>query len=68
MKKTYITPTLELFEYLPEEGYSASQPVALHTDYVLIEGDDRESLMVSDEVTEYTEDGEYTTGEWGMWE
>lgn len=68
MKKAYITPTVEVFNYMPEEGYSNSQPVALHTDYVLIEGDSREDLMVSDEVTEYTENNEYTTGEWGLWE
>lgn len=68
MKKQYIKPTVELFKYLPEEGYAWSQPVGLHTDYVLIEGDNRENLMVSDEVTEYTENGEYTTGEWGLWE
>ena len=66
MKKRYITPDIEVFSYQPEKGYAWSQPVALHKDYVLIEGDDRESLMVSDEVTEYTEDGEYTTGEWGL--
>lgn len=67
MKKQYIKPTVEVFQYLSEEGFAASQPVALHTDYVLIEGDSREDLMVSDEVTEYTENNEYTTGEWGSW-
>lgn len=68
MKKTYIKPTVEVYRYQAEEGYANSQPVALHTDYVLIEGDDRENLMVSDEVTEYTEGNEYTTGEWGSWD
>lgn len=68
MKKRYIKPIVEVYSYMPEEGYSNSQIVALHADYVLIEGDNRESLLVSDEVTEYTENGEYTTGEWGLWE
>ena len=66
MKKPYIKPTLETFLYLPEEGYATT--VALRdrtTDYVLIEGTDRRSLLTADEVTEYTDnDGQYTTGEW----
>ena len=65
MKKKYIKPFVELFQYMPEKGYAWSQPVALHKDYVLIEGDDRQNNMVSDEVTEYTdEQGEYSTGLW----
>ncbi|MBR6291701.1 MAG: hypothetical protein IKR33_02760 [Bacteroidales bacterium] len=65
MKKKYIKPIVEQFLYMPEKGYAWSQPVALHKDYVLIEGDDRQSNMVSDEVTEYTdEQGEYSTGLW----
>lgn len=65
MKKKYIKPTVEVFQYLPEKGYAWSQPVALHKDYVLIEGDDRQSNMVSDEITEYTDEtGEYSTGLW----
>ena len=65
MKKKYIKPTVEVFQYLPEKGYAWSQPVALHKDYVLIEGDDRQSNMVSDEITEYTDEtGEYITGLW----
>ena len=67
MKKRYIKPTIEVYRYMPEEGYANSQPVALHADYVLIEGDNREDLMVSDQVTEYTENDEYTTGAWGAW-
>ena len=64
MKKRYIAPALELFSYMPEKGFAWSQPVGLHADYVLIEGNDRESLRAADEVTEYTEEGEYATGEW----
>ncbi|MBR4229793.1 MAG: hypothetical protein IKR83_03700 [Bacteroidales bacterium] len=67
MKKRYIKPTIEVYLYQPEKGFAWSQPVALHADYVLIEGDSREDLMVSDEVTEYTEENEYTTGSWGSW-
>lgn len=67
MKRTYIKPELELFCYLPEEGYATT--VALRNvttkDYVLIEGTDRQSMQTVDEVSEYTnESGEYTTGEW----
>ena len=68
MKRKYKKPTVELFSYMPEEGFAWSQPVGHHTDYVLIEGDSREDLMVSDVVTEYTENGEYTTGEWNLWD
>lgn len=64
MKKVYVKPTIELFSYASEEGFALS--VALHKDYVLIEGDagDR-TLRASEEVTEYTDaEGEYTTGIW----
>ncbi len=66
MKKKYIPPTLELFEYMPEKGYANSQVVALHKDYVLVEGNDRETLRAVDEVTEYTdpESGQYEIGLW----
>lgn len=67
MKRRYIKPGLELYSYLPEEGYATT--VALRDvttkDYVLIEGTDRRSMRTVDEVSEYTNDqGEYTTGEW----
>lgn len=63
MKKNYIKPELELFKYMPEEGFAVS--VALTTDYVLIEGDDRTTLRSADEVTEYTDNnGEYEIGVW----
>lgn len=63
MKKLYVKPALELFEYDPEEGFAVS--VALHKDYVLIEGDDRSTLRSADEVTEYTDNqGQWTTGDW----
>ena len=63
MKKQYIKPTTEIFCYLPEEGFAIS--VALTTDYVLVEGDDRTTLRAADEVTEYTDQsGEYEVGIW----
>jgi hypothetical protein len=66
MKKRYIKPELEVFSYLPEEGYATT--VALRnrtTDYVLVEGTDRGSFLTADEVSEYTgSDGEWTTGLW----
>lgn len=65
MKKQYIKPELELFRYKPEEGFSASMQVALHKDYVLVEGDDHSILRSADEVTEYTDaSGEYQIGGW----
>lgn len=63
MKKRYITPALEAYTYSPEEGYATT--VALK-DYVLVEGTERHSLLSADEVTEYQEGGEYTTGEWEL--
>jgi hypothetical protein len=63
MKKQYIKPALEVYTYLPEEGYRVS--VALHKDYVLIEGNDNDGLRASDEITEFTDaTGEYERGEW----
>jgi hypothetical protein len=39
--------------------------VALDKDYVLIEGNDRDGLRASEEVTEYTDvSGEYERGNW----
>ena len=63
MKKTYIRPEIEIFQYAPEEGFANS--LALYKDYVLIEGDDRSTMRASEEVTEFTDaEGEYVTGEW----
>ena len=63
MKKLYVKPDLEFFSYYPEEGYNVS--VALNKDFILIEGDDRNTLRASEEVTEFTDNnGEFTTGEW----
>lgn len=63
MKKPYIKPTIEVYSYMPEEGYAST--VALYKDYILIEGDDHSSLRAAEEVSEYTdESGEWTTGEW----
>ena len=53
MKKQYIKPALEVYRYLPEEGYKVS--IALDKDYVLIEGNDNDGLRASEEVTEYTD-------------
>lgn len=62
-KKPYIPPVIEVYAYRAERGYAHS--VALHRDYVLVEGDDRETLRAADEVSEYTDDqGEWTTGLW----
>lgn len=63
MKRTYIKPALEVYRYGAERGYNVS--VGLHRDYVLIQGDDGQTLRASEEVTEYTdESGEFTTGVW----
>ena len=63
MKKQYIKPALEVYRYLPEEGYKVS--IALDKDYVLIEGNDNDGLRASEEVTEYTHvNGEYERGNW----
>jgi len=59
----YIKPEVEVCEYRAERGFAFS--VALDRDYVLIEGEDRETLRASDEVTEYTDaGGSYNSGEW----
>lgn len=63
MKRQYIKPALEVYLYSPEEGYATT--VALK-DYVLVEGTERHSLLSADEVTEYQEGGEYTTGDWEL--
>lgn len=63
MKRIYIKPAIEVYLYSPEKGYNVS--VGLHRDYVLIQGNDEQTLRASEEVTEYTdESGEYTTGIW----
>ena len=66
MKRRYIKPDLELYNYMPEEGYATTVALRDRTsDYVLVEGTDRRSLLTADEVTEITDNtGEYTTGEW----
>lgn len=63
MKKPYIKPQLETYFYNPEEGYASS--IALHKDWVLIEGQDQETRRASEEVSEYTdESGEFEIGTW----
>ncbi len=63
MKKKYIKPQIEAYRYSAEEGYSVS--IALHRDYILIEGDDHNVMRSSDEMSEYTDaSGEYSTGLW----
>jgi len=65
MKKQYIKPMIEVFRYMPEEGFAWSEAIALHKDYVLVEGDNRDILRSADEVTEYTDGGgQFTIGEW----
>ncbi len=65
MRKQYIKPMIEVFRYMPEEGFSQSQDIALHSDYVLVEGENRDILRSADEVTEYTDGGgQYTIGVW----
>jgi len=66
MKRRYIKPDLELYSYMPEEGYATTVALRDRTsDYVLVEGTDRRSLLTADEVTEITDNtGEYTTGQW----
>lgn len=64
MKRPYIKPTLEVYHYRAEQGYTDS--VALHKDYVLIEGNDGYSRRAAEEVTEYTDqNGEFEIGVWG---
>ena len=63
MKKTYRKPMLETYAYRAEAGYAVS--VALAKDYVLVEGDDRSTLRVTEKVTEITDDGGgYLEGTW----
>lgn len=63
MKRIYVKPALEVYDYLAEEGYANT--VALHRDYVLIEGNDHSITRTSEEITDITdESGEYTTAEW----
>lgn len=63
MKRIYVKPALEVYDYLAEEGYAST--VALHRDYVLIEGNDNSTTRASEEITDITdESGEYTAAEW----
>lgn len=63
MKRKYVSPALEVYSYLAEEGYAAT--VALHKDYVLIEGNNTDVLRASEEYAEVTDSyGEYETGTW----
>lgn len=63
MKRKYVSPALEVYSYLAEEGYAAT--VALHKDYVLIEGNNTDVLRASEEFANVSDDdGEYTSGEW----
>lgn len=63
MKKVYIKPQLEVFDYTTEEGFA--QTIALEKDYLLIEGNDGSTMRTSEEVTEWTDNsGEFETGLW----
>ena len=68
MKKRYLKPTVEVYLYSLEKGFATSVALENNTrdrDYVLIEGNDRNSTRASEEVTEYTDRyGQYETGEW----
>jgi hypothetical protein len=68
MKKPYTPPTVELFSYLAEKGFATTVALdnAMSTrDYIIVEGNERNSLRTAEEVTEYTDNsGEYETGEW----
>ena len=68
MKKRYLKPTVEVYLYSPEKGFATSVALENNTrdrDYVLIEGNDRNSTRASEEVTEYIDRyGQYETGEW----
>ena len=68
MKRVYIKPMLEVYLYQPEKGYATSVALDRNTrdrDYVLIEGNDRNSMRATEEVTEFTDNyGQYETGEW----
>ena len=65
MKKSYIKPQLEIFQYQPEKGYAYSTAIGVTKDYVLVEGNDGSTLRTSEEVTEFTDDhGEFTIGTW----
>ena len=63
MKRPYIKPCLEVYTYMPDKGFANS--VALHKDYVLIEGNDRNTRRASEEINEFTDgEGEDTIGLW----
>ncbi len=63
MKRHYVSPALEVYSYLAEEGYAVT--VALHKDYVLIEGNNNDALRASEEFAEVSDDkGEYMGGQW----
>ena len=63
MKRKYVSPALEVYSYLAEEGYATT--VALHKDYVLIEGNNQDVLRASEEFAEVTDEtGEYMGGSW----
>ncbi len=66
MKKSYIKPQLEVYMYSAEKGFAWSG-IGLHKDYVLIEGNERETTRGSEELSEYTDNtGEYESGLWGF--
>ena len=68
MKKRYLKPTVEVYLYSPEKGFATSVALENNTrdrDYVLIEGNDRNTRRASEEITEFTDgEGEYTIGLW----
>lgn len=63
MKRHYIKPEIEVFDYVAEEGFAIS--AALHRDAVLDEARDMNTMRASEEITEFTDaSGEYENDYW----
>lgn len=63
MKRQYIKPEIEVFDYVAEEGFAIS--AALHRDAVLDEARDMNTMRASEEITEFTDAaGEYENDYW----
>lgn len=63
MKYAYVSPKIEIYKYQAENGYANT--IALHRDYVLVEGNDNNTLRSSEEISNMTDvNGEYVAYEW----
>lgn len=63
MKRQYIKPEIEVFDYVTEEGFAIS--VGLRRDDVLEESRDFNTLRATEEITEFTDaSGEYENDYW----